>query len=168
MKELRNYILEEIKTRLPEYVTVRMFNDQYNKSNNDEIEDNIEQAFGYPSCFVEFEQQEVRNMSLGIKHVDMLIRLHLGFENYSLEREQVYDLIDKTDSAMQGMRGSETDTVQFSSLIENNTLLDGEFNNVNNPVFEYLTTYTRLNAYKRKNNTVKPAPTNLQTDGTII
>lgn len=159
MKAFRDYIINEIQTRLPSFKTVRMFNNQFERSNNDETKENIEGSFGYPACFIELEEREVKNVALGIKHVDLLVRLHVGLEDYTKKRPNDYITIDDVDLAMQGMRGDSADTVQFSSMIENITAIDTDFNNVNNPILEYTTTYTRLNAYTRKGFTTKAAPT---------
>ena len=142
-----------------------MLNNQFDISNNDNVDDNGTHSFAYPACFIEFEQQEVRTASLGIKYVDIIIRLHLGIEEYSKERPQDYNLIDEVDYQMIGMRGSEIDTVQFGSLRENNTILDTDFNNVNNPILEYITTYTRKNSYTRKDFVVKSPPNQLNVIG---
>ena len=167
MRALRDYILNEIKTRLPDLRDVRMWNNQFNHSNNDDTDLNDEEAFDYPCCFVEFEIQETRPVSLGVVYVDLLIRLHLGIENYSDERPLDYDVIDNVSQAMHGMRGSSTDTVQFSSLQESNIIPDTEFNNITVTVLEYRTTYSKLTAYTRVNNVDKLPPTGLNITSSI-
>lgn len=167
MKAFRDYILAEIQTRLPTLKTVRMFNNQFEKSNNDDSSLNTEAAFGYPACFVELEEVEVRNVALGIKFVDLKVRLHIGIENYTKQRASDYITVDNISDAMQGMRGDEADTVQFSSMEEQTVTIDVDYNNVNRPVLEFNTTYTKLSNYKRRAFTLKSTPNTLDQTVTI-
>lgn len=168
MRLLRDYLIAQVKSRVPEFKTVRMFNNQFVNSNNDDKELNTEQAFDYPACFIELIEEEVRPVSLGIRYVDLTINFHLGKEAYSKERPQDYDFIDRVDAALSGMRGAEGDTVQFSSLVEAVTDIDEDFSNVNNPILTYETTWTKKNSYTRRGFTQKPAPTAHDVTGTIL
>lgn len=174
MKALRDYIINEVKTRIvdeagnPYFRDVRMYNNQFERSNNDDFEANDEAPFAYPCCFIEFDIQEVRGVALGVKYVDINIIFRLGLENYSLEREEDFDVIDQFDEKILGMRGGENDPVQFSSLQEALTDIDENHNNINRPVMTYKTTYTRLNGYTRKNFITKSAPTGKNVSGEII
>lgn len=168
MRAFRDYILNEIKTRVTDFRDVRMYNNQFDHSNNDDISQNDEAPFDYPCCFVELSIQEVRQVAIGIKYVDIIVRLHIGIEEYLRERELDYTFIDDIDDKLLGMRGDSIDTVQFSSWIENTTDLDENFNNINRPVLEYRTTYTRTTNNKRKNLITKLAPTNLNVIGDTL
>ena len=168
MRKFRDYILTELKSRLPDVKTIRMFNNQFIRGNDDDFEKNDEQAFDYPAVFVELVTDEINNMPLGISHINLTVRLHVAEECYLLEQVDALDLVDTVGRAVKGMRGSETDTVQFSSLNEGVTTLDINSNNVNISILEYTTVYYRKNSYTRSSGVEKPAPTTLQVDGTII
>jgi len=168
LKLLRDYIINEIKTRVPDLKTVRSWNNQFDRSNNENEDNNDEQAFDYPACFVELSTEEVKNVALGIKYVSLIVRLHLGFEGYSKERPQDYTILDTIDASITGMRGGEGDTVQFSSLVESDTFLDTDFDNVNNPILEYTTVWTKKTAYNRSGLATKVAPTGLDIIEEII
>ena len=151
MKAFRDYILNEIQARLPQLKTVRMFNNQFERSNNDDTTQNIEAAFKYPACFVEIVQNDSRSVALGIKYIDLTVRLHIGLEDYRKQRADDYITIDDIADAMQGMRGAAGDAVQFGSMEEQTITIDTDFNNVNRPILEFNTTYTKLSGYTRRN-----------------
>lgn len=158
MKDFIVYILTELRARVPEAMTVRVFNNQFERSNQDDPEDNDEAAFDYPAIFVEVEAEETKPVGMGITYYNLLVRLHIGTEGYDLERLGHYDLVDIVHNQMRGMRGSDTDTVQFSQFIDTGMQPDDNFNNVKVTVKEYRTTYTDKSAYKRAANVEKTTP----------
>jgi len=108
-----------------------------------------ERPIALPACFIQFTALETRDLSLGIKNVDVLITFRFAIEHYTFERLSDLDFQDSFDSAIQMFRGNSTDAVQFSSLIEVETDLDEEFDNVNQPSISYKTTWRKISAYTR-------------------
>lgn len=161
MKQLRGYIINEIKTRVPTLRDVRMFNNQFERSNNDDADNNDEYPFDYPCCFVEIQTEEIRPVGMGIVYMDLNILLHLGVEQYGREREEDYDLVDVVHNAINGMRGSIADTVQFSSLSLDNIEYDSNSSNIGRPVITYKTTYTHMVGFTGSDNIDKTPPTDL-------
>lgn len=147
MKELFDFIKAYINLNLPEFKTVRMFNDQLDKSNTERTE----KAFPYPAVFVQFVTSEVRNRSLGIQDVVMQVIFHFGLEGYKFsEKRQLADmeLTTKFDSLVHRLRGSEEDTAQFTTfqrIIINESEI---FDNVNKPIFTYMTMLRLKGSYK--------------------
>jgi len=157
MKDLIQYIITEIQTRIPELKTVRMFNNQYERSNNDDTESNIEAPFDYPALFVEITQEDIKPTSLGYVFRDIAIILHVGTEGYDYERIAHYELLDKV-IGLAGLRGSSSDTVQFSSWIPGDIMQDIDYNNVKVTPVMFRFTYTDKTAYNRATSVEKAPP----------
>jgi len=124
-----------------------MFNDQLDQSNAERTE----KAFAYPAVFVQFVTSEVRNRSLGIQDAVLQVIFHFGLEGYKFsEKRQLADmeLTTKFDSLIHRLRGSEDDTAHFTTfqrIIINESEL---FDNVNKPIFTYMTMLRLLGSYR--------------------
>ena len=74
----------DIKARILDQVTdlkdVRLFNNQFLRSNNDTTDNNTEQAFLYPCCFIEFTDIEYKQQLQNIQEFLGTMRLYIGFE----------------------------------------------------------------------------------------
>ena len=147
MKELFLFRKANINTNLPEFKSVFMFNDQIDKGNIERTE----KAFRMPACFVQFVTSEIRSRSLGVSDVVLQVIYHLVYEGYKFgETRQLDDMVltAKFDSFMQGFRGIETDTVQFTSMQRTIVNESELFDNVNKPILTYITMWRCLGSYK--------------------
>ena len=153
---MNNAFFTFLKTRLtatvPAIKTVRMWNAQTDHNFQNPKD---ERPIALPACFVEFQALQTNNLSLGIKDVQILIKFRFALEHYTFERLSDLDFQDNFDYFIQTFRGNSTDTVQFSSLIEQETDLDEEFDNVNQPAISYTTWWRKLSGYTRKNDTTR-------------
>lgn len=57
---------------------VALWNNQFERENE-------ENAFLYPCCFIEFNNSNFVNLTLGVQQFDSVITIHLGFESYKDE-----------------------------------------------------------------------------------
>ena len=78
----------EIRTKL-EAITgikyVRLWNNQFER-------ENVNEAFQYPCCLIEFEPTECRDLLNGVQQYDFVVCIHLGFESYKTEDIDILDL----------------------------------------------------------------------------
>lgn len=134
-----NAFFQLIKTRLntkvPQFKTVRMWNDQMNKRDTDKTE----KPFPTPAVFVEFIINDTENRSFGIKDYLMTVRFHLSRVDYKFERNDTFDLTDAFDGAIQSMAPTNDLTFTFTTLQEITVDYDEDHNNVENPVRDYRT-----------------------------
>lgn len=78
----------EIRTEL-EAITgikyVRLWNNQFER-------ENVNEAFQFPCCLIEFEPTECRDLLNGVQQYDFVVCIHLGFESYKTEDIDILDL----------------------------------------------------------------------------
>jgi len=147
MKEFFEFLKAHINATVPEFKTVRMFNDQLAKGNAERTE----KAFRYPAVFIQLVTSEVRNRSLGIQDAVVQVILHIALEGYKFSEKRQLDDMDltaKLDAQVHRLRGVETDPVQFTSL---QRIIIGEsenFDNVNTPIFTYMTMLRLMGSYR--------------------
>lgn len=80
--ELYQAIRTQIETNVTEIKHVRLFNNQFVNSNNDNA-GNVESAFPYPCVFIEFSDLTFKTLGRGYQEVDPTVTLHIGFETYN-------------------------------------------------------------------------------------
>lgn len=83
--ELFNTLKKHIEDNIPEIKNVRLFNNQFNR-------DNVENAFLYPCCMLQFNSSNFKELSQGVQQCDIMITTHLGFESYKDEDTDVLRL----------------------------------------------------------------------------
>jgi len=64
---------------------VRLWNNQFER-------ENVNEAFQYPCCLIEFEPTECRDLLNGVQQYDFVVCVHLGFESYKTEDIDILDL----------------------------------------------------------------------------
>jgi len=137
MKEIYLKIKDRIEADVTEFQTVRLFNNQFERSNNDSADFNDEQAFAYPCLFVEFPgENEQISAGAGVQYLDVLVRIHIGYESYALEDLNVFDLKDKVIKALFNLAGDE-----FTPLTYEAQRTDSNSNNVYIYQIDYRTRY---------------------------
>lgn len=155
MKPLFNYIKARINSRVPQILTVRMWNNQFARMNDNTqtgvstkpTKGPIERPVRYPCCFVEFEIVETYNRCLKIKDYLLTVRFRFGIEAYKLERLETFDFCDAFTAAIQSMSPTGASGLSFTSFDEITTNFDEDYSNVENPVREYRTVYRDLSGY---------------------
>lgn len=64
---------------------VRLWNNQFER-------ENVNEAFQFPCCLIEFEPTECRDLLNGVQQYDFIVCIHLGFESYKTEDTDILDL----------------------------------------------------------------------------
>jgi len=147
MNELFEFIKARINDKLPEFKTVRMFNDQIDKDNVERSE----KAFRYPAVFIQFVTSEVRNRASGIQDVVLQVIFHFALEGYKFsEKRQLKDieLTKKFDYYIHRLRGGDDDPVQFTTFQRIIINESEDFDNVNKPIFTYMTMWRSYGSYR--------------------
>lgn len=80
--------LKEVLSQVQGLKTVGLWNNQFER-------ENVENAFLYPCCFIEFNNENFSGLTQGVQQFDSIITLHLGFESY--KDEDVFILQLKQD-----------------------------------------------------------------------
>ena len=78
----------EIRTELEDITGikyVRLWNNQFER-------ENVNEAFQFPCCLIEFEPTECRDLLNGVQQYDFVVCIHLGFESYKTEDIDILDL----------------------------------------------------------------------------
>lgn len=148
MKLFFNYIKARIETIEPNpgepaFKAVRLWNNQFQKSNVDRKE----KAIPYPACFVEFIVNSVNNYALGIKDYFLTVRFRFGVEGYKFERLETFDFCDQFHAAIHMMRPTDESELIFTSFQEVTTDFDEDHNNVEIPYIDYRTRYRSVVAH---------------------
>ena len=78
----------EIRTELEDITGikyVRLWNNQFER-------ENVNEAFQFPCCLIEFEPTECRDLLNGVQQYNFVVCIHLGFESYKTEDIDILDL----------------------------------------------------------------------------
>ncbi len=132
---LYNGIVTRLQAKVPELKTIKLFNDQFNHSNSDVNENNDEQAFLYPCCFLEFTEIEYTTATSLLQSFTGILRLHIGFESYKNEELDMFALKQKIYKALQGFQVSDVNI--FGKLTRLRETTDTEHNNIYIYIQEY-------------------------------
>lgn len=143
LKNLFLSVQMQIKTLVPELKEVEYFNNQFEDTNHDSANDNKQQAIPYPCLFIEFPEDNPGTSSgTGVKSLDVLIRLHIGWEFYKKNPLDMFDLLDKIESAIEGYSEQNDITkTYFSYLTYVAQRTSHSFTNVVVHEFDYRTTF---------------------------
>jgi hypothetical protein len=137
MKEIYLAIKSKLETDVTELQTIRLFNNQFERSNNDSADFNDEQAFAYPCAFIDFPgDNEQMAEGSGVQYLDVTVRVLIGYESYLLEDLTVFDLKNKVFKALYNLNGA-----QFTSLSYLAQRIDTNHNNVYIYQLEFKTKY---------------------------
>ena len=172
MKELYTTLRTRIETECIGTIKfVRLFNDQFNKSNDDNSDKDIEQAFPYPCVFIEFTGDNPQTSAgLGVKTLDVRIRFHIGFESYKLEDLAMFDTVAVVQEALEGYA---VDGV--SPLTYEGQVMDYDHNNVYVYMLDFSTKWVDQSQWTKRDATTIAEDTlslstvvDLDIDNTII
>ena len=132
---------------MPELKTIDMFNNQFERSNNDRAQDNNQEPFSYPACFISFENISWTGISSGVQDAALTVRLHIGYLNL-IEFIPVFDLVQSIHLALQGYGD-----VIFNALTRVAERPNYDHNNVYVYEVDYTTRFRDTSTYNRKNYT---------------
>jgi hypothetical protein len=148
---------------VPSILHVDLFNDQFNKSNNDDPNQNTEQAFPYPCVFVEFPGDNPRSSSGGgAKRLSVTPRIYIGIEDYTLDALQIFDLILLVQEALEGWKPSTATSLMYMGQRQ-----DVNHSNVFVWQFDFACEYQDEVVYFKRNTITKPAPHVLELNKTL-
>lgn len=169
MKSLYQILRERIESQCASIKHVRLFNDQFNKSNNDNIDNNIQEAFQYPCAFISFPTDNpVSSSGFGAKRLDVLVNIKIGFESYKLEDLEMFDIAEEVQEALENYS-----TDGMTGLTYEGQRMDYDHNNVYIYEFDFRTQWSDETKYTKKNDitatglTLEIVP-DLDIDNTVI
>lgn len=153
MKGFYNHIKARIESELTDvYKTIELFNAQDESLLEKQIE-----VVTFPAVFVDFEFLQVRQLALGIKDMDLIVRFRFMFENYTYtSRLDDLDKITTFTGAFDMWRGIEGDNYQFTSFHEVLRGLDKDHDMIAFPFIEYSTTYRNQENFSGGETVVDP------------
>lgn len=138
LKDLYLPLKARLESQVPELQMVSYFNNQFENSNHNEMALNVQQAIPYPCAFIEFpDDNECISSGSGVKKLDVLVRIHIGWQYYNSEPLEQFDLVDKIERAIEGYS---LDSV-FSYLTYQAQRPDSNTTNVSIHQLDYKTTF---------------------------
>ena len=156
MKAFLDHIRSKITTDLPEIKTVRKYREQFIAANKDYNDT----PFRYPCIFVEFVPTEYFNYNQ-YRDVDIIVRFHVGVENYMIEKDEDMDLINKIDRSFYRWRGNDGDDVNFTTFEKIVETDEPNDDNVNIQIVEFKTRYREIDSIDSDFVEVKPVDLDL-------
>jgi hypothetical protein len=163
--ELYDGIRARILAQVPEITHVRLYNNQFDRSNNDETERNDEQAFPYPCAFIEFDEIEFTTATGLLQSFSGIMRIYLGFESYKFEDTYILDLKQKLYKALQGYQV--TTTKVYGRTMRRSERQDVDHNNVYVYIQEYAISGKDSSYSTEDSKVVKDPPTALELTATL-
>lgn len=125
-KDIYNGLVARLLANVPELKTVRLFNNQFNHSNNEDQRN--EQAFLYPCALIEFSEIEYQTQTQLIQSYTGVVRLHIGFESYKLEDTDVLALKQNIYKNIHGFQVSTVKT--FGKFLRLRETMDTDHDNI--------------------------------------
>lgn len=132
-KDVYLAIKEQILCEVKEVKTVQLWNNQPNRTNEEE-------AFLYPAAFIEYEQLLWDGNTLQTQSGNTNIKIYATFERYNTDDTTFFDTVQEIYVALQGFGGAcfsglqrieerqdiDHDQVIIWEMIFNTTITDGE------------------------------------------
>lgn len=169
MKALYQALRTRIET-LSEIKWVRLFNDQFEKSNNDDPSQNTEDSFPYPCVFIEFPEDNAPSSSgFGAKRLDVLVRIYIGFESYKFDDLAIFDIALLVQQCLENYTEDGITPLTYEAQ-----RMDYNHNNVYIYQFDFRTQWSDEAAYTKRNDIAAPSAltldltTDLDIDNIII
>ena len=147
----------------PSIKHVRLFNDQFNKSNDDNSDKDIEQAFPYPCAFIEFPSDNPQTSSgFGAKRLQVLIRIHIGFLSYKFEDLAMFDVALEVQQALENYI-----TDGITPFTYKGQQMDSNHDNVYIYTFDFETQWSDESLFTKRNDIAAPSPLTLETNADL-
>lgn len=132
-KDIYDGLVARLTANVLELKTIRLFNNQFNHSNNEDQRD--EQALLYPCCLIEFSEIEYQTQTQLIQSYTGIVRLHIGFESYKLEDTDILALKQKVYKNVHGFQVSTLKT--FGKFLRLRETMDTDHDNIMVYIQEY-------------------------------
>lgn len=96
VKELYTSLKSQIDLYLPELKgNTMLWNNQFAHSNGVGEPGRNESAFDYPVVFLEFNEFEFRQLSVGVQEFDFILTVRLGYKSFKKEDLNQLDLLER-------------------------------------------------------------------------
>lgn len=146
MKSLYLAVKGRIEDQCPSIKYVKLFNNQFLHSNNDNVDKNDQEAFPYPCCFIEFPgDNQPSSSGYGAKRLEVQVRLHIGFVSYKLEALDVFDVAAEVQEAIENWG-----TDGITPLTYLSQRMDHDHDNVYIYTFDFMTNWSDDTAYVKR------------------
>ena len=157
MKQAYLDIKNKIEADCPSIKYVKLFNDQFNKSNSDDPSQNNQEPFPYPCVFIEFfGNNEKLSQGAGAKRLDVELRLYIGFESYGLEDTTIFDVAEEVGLAIENYKTTVLGPITYEAQ-----RMDYNHNNVYIYELDYRTTYEDDSKYIKNGTVATSSPLTL-------
>lgn len=169
MKALYQILKERVETECTSIKHVRLFNNQFERSNNANIDNNVQEAFAYPCVFISFPgDNEVISGGYGAKRLDVMVNIKIGFETYRTEDLVVFDVAEEVQTALENYS-----TDGMTGLVYEAQRMDYDHDMVIIYEFDFRTQWSDETKYTKKNdievnNLTLEITQNLDIDNQII
>ena len=152
LKGLFLSIQTRLQSEIPDLRLVDLYKNQFEDTNNNDQEMNPQQAIPYPCVFISFPgDNEQVSAGGGVKQLDVLITIRLGFESYNLTPLEVFDLADQVELALDGYSDGQT----FTQLTYVAHRVPIEITNVSIFEFDYKCIYQDVLCRRNRNDIIK-------------
>lgn len=94
-KDLYINLRKQILHYLPDVKHVALWNNQFNHSNGINENGRNETPFNYPCIFLEFNDFEFRQLSMGVQEFDFILTVHTGFKSFENDDTTALDLLEQ-------------------------------------------------------------------------
>ncbi len=94
LRHLYTDLKKQLHYYLPNVKYIALFNNQFNHSNNEGSTGRDESAFDYPCIFIEFNDFEFRDLSLGVQEYDFNMTLHIGYKSLLKEDLGLFNALE--------------------------------------------------------------------------
>ena len=106
IKDMYLALQAQINLYNPEIKTVALWNNQFNRSNGTGHDGRKEKPFNYPACFLEFNNFQFRQLSLGIQEFDFNLIVHFGWKSLLSEDLKQLDELENLYYTIQRFQNS--------------------------------------------------------------
>lgn len=101
VKQLYDALVPQLNYYLPGVKTIRLYNNQFASSNGIGKDGRKEKAFDYPAIFLEFNQFEFRQLSMGVQEFDFEMTVHFGWKTFKTEDDGMLNQLENLYWAIQ-------------------------------------------------------------------
>jgi len=149
-------VQSQLQSQVTTLQLVDLYKNQFEDTNHDNPEDNKQQAIPYPCAFIMFQgDNEQKSAGYGVKQLDVLITIKIGFESYNLTPIEMWDLMDSVELALDGF----SDNTTFSRLTYRAQRVPQDITNISVYEFDYACTYQDTLCRTDRNDTIKTGST---------
>ena len=113
LRGLFTSVQAQLQTKVPQLQLVDLYNNQFEDTQHDDFNENVQQPIPYPCAFILFPTDNPQiSAGSGVKQLDVLITVKIGYESYEYTALDFFDLSDAVELALDGF----SDNATFSRL----------------------------------------------------